>query len=211
MGVVKKGDAGDKGEECLMKHSGEHEKDMLEALRVRYVNEMKDLQFLEFEMAGADGEYRAHHFASQITAEKSPAQAKIMRLAQEVSVLCSALPCDLACSMFMRCDEERTDVITALILGPVDTPYESGAFEFHVYVPPSYPTGPPKVNLETTGKGAIRFNPNLYNCGKVCLSLLGTWSGGAGENWDAKVSMLLQVMVSVSGNRNPNPNPNPNP
>lgn len=31
-----------------------------------------------------------------------------------------------------------------------------------------------KVNLQTTGNGTVRFNPNLYNCGKVCLSLLGT-------------------------------------
>jgi hypothetical protein len=30
-----------------------------------------------------------------------------------------------------------------------------------------------QVNLQTTGKGTVRFNPNLYNCGKVCLSLLG--------------------------------------
>jgi len=33
------------------------------------------------------------------------------------------------------------------------------------------------MNLTTTGNGAIRFNPNLYNWGKVCLSLLGTWRG----------------------------------
>lgn len=39
----------------------------------------------------------------------------------------------------------------------------------------------------------MRFNPNLYNCGKVCLSLLGTWSGGQGEGWDAHSSSALQV------------------
>jgi len=37
----------------------------------------------------------------------------------------------------------------------------------------------------------------LYNDGKVCLSLLGTWSGSAGENWDAKTSTFLQVLVSI--------------
>ena len=25
------------------------------------------------------------------------------------------------------------------------------------------------VNLQTTGNGSVRFNPNLYNCGKVCV------------------------------------------
>ena len=39
----------------------------------------------------------------------------------------------------------------------------------------------------------MRFNPNLYNCGKVCLSLLGTWSGGRGEGWDAHSSSALQA------------------
>ena len=43
------------------------------------------------------------------------------------------------------------------------------------------------------GGGTVRFNPNLYNCGKVCLSLLGTWSGAKGETWDASASTTLQV------------------
>ena len=34
-----------------------------------------------------------------------------------------------------------------------------------------------------------------YNCGKVCLSLLGTWSGALGENWN-KDSTLLQVSLN---------------
>jgi baculoviral IAP repeat-containing protein 6 len=69
-----------------------------------------------------------------------------------------------------------------------------------LYCPTTFPAGPPKINLQTTGAGQVRFNPNLYNCGKVCLSLLGTWQGGAHgkENWDAKVSSLWQVFVSVS-------------
>ena len=55
----------------------------------------------------------------------------------------------------------------------------------------------PKVNLQTTGGGSTRFNPNLYNCGKVCLSLLGTWQGAEGESWHAKTSTLLQVFMSI--------------
>ena len=39
----------------------------------------------------------------------------------------------------------------------------------------------------------MRFNPNLYKCGKVCLSLLGTWSGARGESWDHVASSMLQV------------------
>ena len=40
----------------------------------------------------------------------------------------------------------------------------------------------------------MRFNPNLYNDGKVCLSLLGTWSG---PGWDPHTSTLLQVLISI--------------
>lgn len=40
----------------------------------------------------------------------------------------------------------------------------------------------------------MRFNPNLYNCGKVCLSLLGTWSG---EKWNPEVSSMSQVINSI--------------
>lgn len=70
-------------------------------------------------------------------------------------------------------------------------------FLFDAYFPNTYPNGPPSVNLQTTGGGSVRFNPNLYNCGKVCLSLLGTWSGAAGENWNAATSTFLQVLVSI--------------
>lgn len=51
--------------------------------------------------------------------------------------------------------------------GPSDTPYANGCFEFDVYFPVDYPNSPPLINLETTGNHTVRFNPNLYNDGKV--------------------------------------------
>lgn len=54
-----------------------------------------------------------------------------------------------------------------MITGPADTPYANGCFEFDVYFPQDYPNSPPLVNLETTGGHSVRFNPNLYNDGKV--------------------------------------------
>jgi hypothetical protein len=53
------------------------------------------------------------------------------------------------------------------------------------------------VLLRTTGGGRVRFNPNLYACGKVCLSLLGTWSGAQGESWNPDASSALQVLISI--------------
>lgn len=45
--------------------------------------------------------------------------------------------------------------------------------------------------------GGLRLNPNLYDCGKVCLSLLGTWTGDRSEMWNPKQSTMLQVLVSI--------------
>jgi len=61
----------------------------------------------------------------------------------------------------------------ALIIGPFDTPYEGGFFYFYIRCPPDYPIRPPRVRLMSTGGGRVRFNPNLYKNGKVCLSILG--------------------------------------
>lgn len=45
--------------------------------------------------------------------------------------------------------------------------------------------------------GGLRLNPNLYACGKVCLSLLNTWSGSGCEKWNPAKSTMLQVLVSI--------------
>ena len=78
-----------------------------------------------------------------------------------------------------------------MIVGPGDTPYHDGCYEFDMALPPDYPKRPPLVQLITTGRGAVRFNANMYSNGKVCLSLLGTHSGGM--PWNPKESTLLQV------------------
>jgi hypothetical protein len=47
--------------------------------------------------------------------------------------------------------------------------------------------------------GGLRLNPNLYDNGYVCLSLLNTWSGNMNEMWTPSVSTMLQVLVSIQG------------
>ena len=73
--------------------------------------------------------------------------------------------------------------------------YAHGAFDFDLYWKWNYPREPPKMNLMTTGGQAVRFNPNLYSCGKVCISLLGTWRGNATDNWDSRISTKHQVLM----------------
>jgi ubiquitin-conjugating enzyme E2 O len=47
--------------------------------------------------------------------------------------------------------------------------------------------------------GGLRLNPNLYESGKVCLSLLNTWWGNGCEKWGKSNSTMLQVLVSIQG------------
>ena len=62
---------------------------------------------------------------------------------------------------------------------------------YDIYLPYDYPNVCPKMTLRTTGGNSIRFNPNLYSNGYVCLSLLGTWRGSSIESWNPKDSNLL--------------------
>jgi len=85
----------------------------------------------------------------------------------------------------------------ALIIGPQDTPYEDGYFFFSVKFPDNYPESAPKVQLKTID-GKIRLNPNLYSCGKVCLSILGTWSGPGWTSAQTLTSVLLSIQTLMN-------------
>lgn len=135
-----------------------------------------------------------HHYKADLAGRCST--ATMARLAQEMADAVNALPCASTNAIFVRVESSRAEVLKVLITGSNGTPYASGCFEFDVYCPRDYPAVAPKVNLETTGAGQVRFNPNLYSSGKVCLSLLGTWSGEGGESW-SKSSTLLQVFTSI--------------
>jgi len=88
------------------------------------------------------------------------------------------------------------DLMRASIVGPPNTPYADALLFFDLFLPPNYPSMPPSVTFWAYGK---RLNPNLYANGKVCLSLLGTWSGTGLENWQPQKSNILQVLVSILG------------
>uniref|UniRef100_A0AAV2JLI0 Dual E2 ubiquitin-conjugating enzyme/E3 ubiquitin-protein ligase BIRC6 n=1 Tax=Knipowitschia caucasica TaxID=637954 RepID=A0AAV2JLI0_KNICA len=176
---------------------------VLRSLEEKYVAVMKKLQFDTFEMVSEeeDGKLQfkvGYHYMSQVkNASDSNSASRSRRLAQEAVTLSTSLPLSSCSSVFVRCDEERLDIMKVLITGPADTPYANGCFEFDVYFPQDYPNSPPLVNLETTGGHSVRFNPNLYNDGKVCLSILNTWHGRPEEKWNPHTSSFLQVLVSV--------------
>lgn len=154
-----------------------------------------------------------YHFRNEASTTMVTIPNRMKRLSMELSSLSSSLPFSRESAIFVRYDENRIDVmkvrprggffetlskdeesvfqfLQALITGPPDTPYMNGCFEFDIFCPGHYPSNPIMVNFQTTGRNTVRFNPNLYNCGKVCLSLLNTW---AGERWNPQTSSILQV------------------
>ena len=115
------------------------------------------------------------------------------RVRHEIKILTDSLPSDIIVKTF----EDRMDLLSVMIKGPEKTPYEDGLFLFDVQLPKDYPQVPPTVHYLSFCRD--RLNPNLYECGKVCVSLLGTWTGRGSEVWCPASSNLLQVLVSIQG------------
>ncbi|KAI0323038.1 hypothetical protein OF83DRAFT_1048195 [Amylostereum chailletii] len=165
----------------------------------RYARECERLAFKHATLSedGPDGglQYPSFFYSDMVKGSASSTRTPKNRLhlIKELSVMATSLPI----GVWVRVDEVRNDVIKIMIAGPEGTPYEGGLFEFDCFMPLEYPNKPPLLHLRTTGGGRVRFNPNLYNEGKVCLSLLGTWPGSPEEQWKATRSTLLQVLVSI--------------
>ncbi|XP_029706072.1 (E3-independent) E2 ubiquitin-conjugating enzyme UBE2O [Takifugu rubripes] len=126
--------------------------------------------------------------------EFQPAEAKkfFSTVRKEMALLATSLPDGIMVKTF----EDRMDLFSALIKGPTRTPYEDGLFLFDIQLPNIYPAAPPLFRYLSQCSG--RLNPNLYDNGKVCVSLLGTWIGKGTERWTSK-SSLLQVLISIQG------------
>ncbi|XP_022857689.1 probable ubiquitin-conjugating enzyme E2 23 isoform X1 [Olea europaea var. sylvestris] len=116
----------------------------------------------------------------------------LKKVQQDWNILRNNLPEGI----YVRVYEDRMDLLRAVIVGPYGTPYQDGLFFFDFHLPPEYPDVPPSAYYHS---GGWRINPNLYEEGKVCLSLLNTWAGRGNEVWDPSSSSILQVLVSLQG------------
>jgi len=87
----------------------------------------------------------------------------------------------------------------AMIIGPEDTPYFGGYYFFNFTFPHDYPFSHPTVEF-MTNNGRTRFNPNLYRSGKVCISILNTWSG---DKWSScqTINSILLTLCSLLNNK----------
>lgn len=101
---------------------------------------------------------------------------------------------------YLSINEENIYKHHAMIIGPKNTPYFGGFYFFEINFKKTYPKDPPYVKFLTTD-GKVRFNPNLYQSGKVCLSILGTWSG---PSW-RPIMTLKSVLLSIASLMGENP------
>ena len=92
-------------------------------------------------------------------------------------------------------DEDDMTKGYAMMIGQIETPYYGGYYFFSFDYPYDYPFSPPKVTF-MTNDGCTRFGPNLYRCGKVCVSILNTWSG---EKWTScqTINSVLLTLCSL--------------
>ena len=100
-------------------------------------------------------------------------------------------------NIFYEIDNDDINILKVMMIGTKGTPYENGFFLFTVRYPDNYPQVPMKVWYYTT-HSKMRFNPNLYNNGKICLSIINTW--GSQYNWTSNMntkSVLLSIQSMV--------------
>tara|TARA_Y100000816_G_scaffold208638_1_gene154437 strand:+ start:91 stop:822 length:732 start_codon:yes stop_codon:yes gene_type:complete len=98
-------------------------------------------------------------------------------------------------NIYYKHDTETITKGYALILGNNETPYCYGNYLFKFTFPDNYPYEPPKLKF-LTSDGSMRFHPNLYINGQVCLSIINTWNG---EGWTScnNINSILLILISI--------------
>lgn len=81
-----------------------------------------------------------------------------------------------------------------ILIGQDDTPYKGGIFPFEFNYSDQYPVKPPILKFMSLDRNC-RIHPNLYGCGKVCLSIINTWNG---PSW-TPVMNIFNVFTSLNG------------
>jgi baculoviral IAP repeat-containing protein 6 len=178
-----------------------HEKEMLNSFNEivdNPVQETYETCMSKYRFGEADIVNKGYYsgYLSNISCKLLPSAIK--RISCEITSLAVDLPINKTSSIFVRVDPSNMSVMRAMIIGPKDTPYENGCFIFDIKIPSNYPKQHPDIHFMNHGN--VRFNPNLYNCGKVCLSLIGTWGDrqqNNSENWQPDTSTIFQLLLSV--------------
>ncbi len=102
--------------------------------------------------------------------------------------------------VYLHYNTDNLMSMKCLIIGPDNTPYEGGFYIFKIDIPNNYPFNPPKFTFLTRCNN-VRFHPNLYVNGYVCLSILNTW----GNNEWSPCNTLTAIFTTIQSIMNENP------
>ena len=100
-------------------------------------------------------------------------------------------------NVYLHWDESNILKCYLIIIGPTDTPYENGFYLFEFNFSKDFPYKPPRVKYLTTD-GKTRMNPNLYENGKICLSILNTWDGPQWTSCQSIRSIALSFQMILN-------------
>ena len=107
--------------------------------------------------------------------------------------------------IYIQFNEDNFLEAKAMIVGPKDSLYEGGFLFFNINFPKNYPFSPPDVTY--VSRNNIRVHPNIYvghgtgGYGKVCLSILGTWSG---PKWTS-IMDITTIFITIQSLLDNNP------
>lgn len=135
--------------------------------------------------------FKGFHYTNKCTIDST----KLTRMKKELNIIKKSISVNQEASIFFWVEKNKLECMRFIITGPANTPYDQGLYIFDMTLSDNFPSKPPLVHF--SNNGGVRFNPNLYNCGKVCLSLLGTWKGDKGESWNPSTSTFFQLLVSI--------------
>ena len=110
----------------------------------------------------------------------------------------------ISLGIYIHFDEDNMMKAKAMIVGPKGSLYENGFLFFDITFPKNYPFSPPDISY--ISRNSIRIHPNLYvgqhssGNGKVCLSILGTWSGPKWTSIMDITAVLMCIQSLLDGN-----------
>merc|ERR1712188_149501 len=120
-------------------------------------------------------------------------QKSIMALPKRIIKETQRLLAEPAPGISASPSEENARYFNVMILDPVQSPYEGGAYKLELFLPEEYPMAAPKVRCLTK-----IYHPNIDKLGRICLDILK-------DKWSPALqirTVLLSIQALLSS---PNP------